>query len=257
MATDSGTQVKALDNTLDLLDALRRRRGAGVTELVDDVDLSKSAVYKHLSTLEARGYVVRTDDNKYDLGLPWLTYGGYARNRLLPVQRIQTAVRELANETEELVIFSTLVDGASMPVYHARGEHAVTTDSYAGARLPVHCTATGKSILATMDDRAAEVLDDIELTARTSNTITDRSAFESELARIRERGFSLEDEERIDGMRGIGAAIRNETTGEVLGALALTGPSHRVEGERFRETFPKLVANRAREIELNITYEGG
>lgn len=257
MPSESGTRVKALDNALDILDAITELHGAGVTELAEEVDITKSAIYKHLATLEERGYVVRTADNKYDLGLPWLKYGGYARNRRVPIQRIQTAVRELANETGELVIFSTLSGNASMPLYHARGEHAVTTDSYAGVKLPLHCTATGKAILAAMGDRAGEVLDEIDLLGRTANTITDRDALQSELEQIRTQGYSLEDQERIDGMRGIGAAITNETTGDVLGALALTGPSHRIEGDRFRESYPKLIANRAREIEINITYESG
>lgn len=257
MAAESEKRVKALDNALDILDAIVARQGAGITELADDVNISKSAIYKHLSTLEARGYVVRTEGKKYDLGLPWLTYGGYARNRQLPLQRIQAAIQELANETEELVVFSTLIDNSSMPTYHARGEHAVTTDSYTGTKLPVHCTASGKAILSAMDDRADAVLDAVELTASTDNTITNRADIDAELEATRNRGYSLEDEERIEGMRGIGAAIQNETTGEVLGAIALTGPTHRVEGERFHESFPKLIANRAREIEINITYEGG
>lgn len=256
MPAESGKRVKALENALDIVDAIARRHGAGVTEIADEVGISKSAVYKHLTTLERRGYVVQTDDRKYDLGLPWLTYGGYARNRSLPIQRIQTVVPELATKTGELVLFSTLVNDASVPLYHARGEHAVTTDSYAGVELPLHCTATGKAILAVMGDRADPILDAITLDACTENSLTTRSELEADLERIRERGFSLDDEERIEGMRGIGAAIANETTGEVLGAIALTGPSHRVGGERFYETIPELVANRAREIEINVTYEG-
>jgi len=255
MPAKSGKRVKALDNAMDIVDAITRLQGAGVTELSEEVGISKSAVYKHLSTLERRGYVVRTIDQKYDLGLPWLTYGGYARNRALPIQRIQTVVRELATETGELVLFSTLVNNSSMPLYHARGEHAVTTDSYAGVELPLHCTATGKAILAAMGDRANPVLDQIDLDRCTDNTHTTRSELDGDLDRIREHGYSLEDEERIDGMRGVGAAITNEKTGEVLGAIALTGPTHRVNGEWFRESIPNLLANQAREIELNITYE--
>ena len=121
MPAESEKRVKALENALDIVDAIQQRHGAGVTELADEVGISKSAVYKHLSTLERRGLVVKTDDRRYDLGLPWLTYGGYARNHLLPLQRIQTVVRELATETGELILFSTLVNNSSMPLYHARG----------------------------------------------------------------------------------------------------------------------------------------
>lgn len=256
MQDESGKRVKSLENALDIVDAITRLRGAGVTELAREVDISKSAIYKHLSTLERRGYVVRIDEKKYDLGLPWLTYGGYARNRMVPLHRIQGVLRELANETGELILFSALVNDASMPLYHARGEHAVTTDSFAGVQLPLHCTATGKAILAVLGDRADPVLDRIELEAYTENTLTDRAELEADLERTREQGYSLEDEERIEGMRGVGAAITNEMTGEVLGAIALTGPSHRVDDERFEESLPLLVANQAREIEINVTFEG-
>jgi DNA-binding IclR family transcriptional regulator len=257
MADTSPERVKALNHTLDILNAMADLNGASVTELAEEVGISKSAIYKHLTTLEQWGYVVQLANDRYDLGIQWLRYGGYARDRLFPLQRIQTAIRELANETEELVLFSTLTNGASMPIYHVRGEHAVKTDSYAGIRLPVHCTATGKAILAAMGEQAAAILDGIELTAHTENTITDRASFENDLAEIRDQGFALEDQERIEGMRGIGAAIKNETTEEILGALAVTGPTHRIKDERFTRRFPEMIANRAREIEINITYKRG
>lgn len=256
MPDETGKRVKSLETALDIVDAIIRLRGAGVTELAEEVDVSKSAIYKHLSTLEQQGFVVRIDERKYDLGLPWLTYGGYARNRRVPLHHIQSVLRELASETGELILFSTLVNDTSMPLYHARGEHAVTTDSYAGVRLPLHCTASGKAILAVMEERAHPILDRLELEEYTENTLTDRAELEADLDRTRDQGYSLEDEERIEGMRGIGAAITNEMTGEVLGAIALTGPSHRVDDQRFEESLPLLLANRAREIGINITFEG-
>lgn len=257
MGNSSANRISAVETTFAILDALVDLRGAGVTELAEAVDISKSAVYKHLATLEERGFVVQTENNTYQVGIYPLTYGGYARNQLFPFQRIQTAVRELATKTDELVLFSTLTDTVSMPLYHARGEHAVTTDSYPGARLPVHCTASGKAILAAMGERAEPVLSEADLSRQTQNTIIDRAELEEQLTQVRERGYSLEDEERIDGMRGIGAPITDETTGDVLGALALTGPTHRIKDEQFEDTLPELLANRAREIEINITYEHG
>lgn len=254
-AANRNDRIKAVHNTLQLLELILELDGAGITELAESAHMSKSAIYKHLSTLEDHGYIIQMEDGTYDLSLRWLRFGGYARRQQTPLLRLQTAVRELANETDELVLFSTYSNDRSMPLYHARGEYAVTTDSHAGVELPLHCTATGKAMLAAMGTDAKGVLDRIELTSETENTITDPEVLLNELTEIREQGFALEDQERIEGMRGIGAAVTNERTDEVLGAIALTGPTHRVEGERFRDTFPKLIANRAREIEINITYE--
>jgi DNA-binding IclR family transcriptional regulator len=255
MTAQGSSGVNALDNALDILQALTASGGAGVTELASQVDVSKSAVYKHLATLERRGYVVRDDDGTYDVGLRWLTVGGYARQRVASFHRVQRSTWEMADETGELVLFSTRVDDASMPLYHARGERAVTTDSYTGLALPLHCTATGKAILAALGDRREPILDRLAFAPHTANTITDREAFEADLERTARRGYSLEDEERIDGMRGIGVPVTNGRTGEVLGAFALTGPAHRIDGERFTESFPELLVNRAREVEINVTYE--
>lgn len=254
-AADRNDRIKAVHNTLHLLNTIVELDGAGITDLADHADISKSAVYKHLSTLEDHGYVVQLADGTYDLSLRWLRFGGYARKQQTPLHRLQTTVWELANETDELVVFSACSNDQSMPVYHARGEQAVTTDSYAGIELSLHCTASGKAMLAAMGAEVSQVLDRIELTEETANTITDREMLLDELEEIRDQGFALEDQERIEGMRGIGAAVTNERTDEVLGAIALTGLTHRVEGERFHDTFPKLIANRAREIEINITYE--
>jgi DNA-binding IclR family transcriptional regulator len=255
MTTDTEARVKSVDNALDVLDAIVELNGAGVTELADRLEISKSAIYKHLSTLEARGYVVRTENDDYDLSFRWLRFGGYGRKRVPSLQRIQTATRELANETDELLLFATFSNNSSMSLYHSRGEKAVVTDSYTGKDLPLHCTASGKAMLAAMGPDAEPVLDEIELSRHTDNTITDRAELVDELETIRQQGFALEDQERIDGMRGIGAAVTDEHTGEVIGAFALTGPAHRVEGEKFREKYPKLLVNRARELEINITYE--
>ena len=123
MADTSSERVKALNHTLDILNAMADLNGASVTELAEEVGISKSAIYKHLTTLEQRGYVVRLADDRCDLGIQWLRYGEYARDRLFPLQRIQTTMRELANETEELVLFSTLTNGASMPIYTLRHDY--------------------------------------------------------------------------------------------------------------------------------------
>lgn len=256
MSTDGPARIKTLDHTLDILDALVELDGGGVSRIAERVDLSKGAVHKHLATLADRGYLVRGPGDTYDLSVSWLRYGGYARSRSFPIQRVQTAVWDIATETGELALFSTLSGGASMPVYHARGEHAVTTDSYSGNELPVHCTASGKAMLAAADD-PEQILAGTTLRARTERTVTDRATLRQDLEEIRAQGFALEDQERIDGMRGIGVAVTNDLTGEVLGSVAITGPTHRIQGERFHEQFPQLVRNRVRELELNVTHERG
>lgn len=255
MVQRTASRIKTLDHTFELLEVIMRHQGAEMATIADEVDMSKSSVYKHLSTLQDLGYVVHGDNNTYDLSLNWLKFGGYARHQHYPVHHIQTAIGEIAQLTGELCLFSIRHGTSSVPIYHARGEHAVTTDSYIGLELPLHCTASGKAMLAALGDEADPILDQLELTPETDSSVTERDDLEAELEAICERGYSLEDQERIKGMRGIGTAVRNEHTHELIGAIAITGPVHRIDDEQFREKLPELIANRAREMGINITYE--
>lgn len=255
MGTDRADGVKAIGTTLEILRVLRETNGAGVTEVANELDVSKSTVHDHLATLRDRGFVEK-NGTTYDLGLSWLRFGGHARDNLELFQHAQVPVLELAQETEELALVSAYHRMQSIPIYHARGAKAVTTDSYAGLELPIHCTATGKAMLAALSDADVEtILDSVTLEAHAKNTIVDKGELWAEIERTRERGYSLDDEERIDGLRGIGAAVTHESTGTVLGGLAITGPTHRIDGDRYTEEYPQLVANMAREIEINIRYQ--
>ncbi|AGN01233.1 transcription regulator [Salinarchaeum sp. Harcht-Bsk1] len=248
-------RVKAIGTALEILEILRDANGARVTEVADELGVSKSTVHDHLATLRERGFVER-DGDRYVVGLRWLRFGGHARDDLELFQHGQIPATNLARETEELSVLSAFYGTNSVPVYQARGSKAVTTDSYPGLELPIHATATGKAMLANLSTETFEaVLDEIDLDRHAKNTIVDEDELREDVQRTRERGFSLDDEERIDGMRGIGAPITHEGSGEVLGALAMTGPTHRVRGERFREEYPQLVSNVAREIEINVTHQ--
>lgn len=255
MNQPASDRVKSIGTTLAVLEELRARNGAGVSEVAEALDVSKSTVHDHLATLLERGFVEK-EGEVYNVGLRWLRFGGHARDTNQLFRQAQIPVLELAQETEELALVSAYYRGSSMPIYHARGSKAVTTDSYAGLELPLYCTATGKAMLACLPpDEAEAVISDMKLTTHAKNTIVDKDELVEEIELTRERGYSLDDEERIDGLRGIGAGITREETGEVLGGLAITGPTHRIRGDRYSEEYPHLVSNMAREVEINITYQ--
>lgn len=255
MATSDEPRVQAVDHSLDVLEALERHRGAGLGTLDGDLDISKSTIYSHLTTLIDRGYVIR-DGDTYDLSLRFLRLGGYARRRHRLYRYARPAVDELAEELGELVAASTISNNYSVPVYQSRGERAVTTDSHVGHELPLHCTATGKAMLGALSQHSREgLVETLSLTPSTPASITDRSALLDELELIADQGYATDDEERIEGMRGVGVAISDIQTGIVVGALGMTAPVHRLDDQRFTETYPRLVSDVAREVEINITYD--
>lgn len=247
--------VRAVEHTLTVLEALKQLDGARVSELDARLDLSKSTIHNHLATLRHNGYVVK-EGNTYYVGLRWLGFGGYARDRLKLYRTAKPTVDELANQTQELALVTTEETGRSIYLYQARGQRAVTTDSYLGIELPMHCTGTGKAMLGALpDEQVDRILDTHGLPERTPNTITDRETLFEELATVHEQGHALDDGERIEGMRGIGVPLRGEETGKLFGALSITGPANRIKGEYFRTELPELLRRAAREIEINMSFQ--
>lgn len=248
------TTVGAVENALTVLEALVSLDGAGVTELAAELSLSKSTIHNHLQTLSKRGYVSR-DGTEYRVGLGAVTLGGYVRDHHKLYLVGWSAVNRVAEETGELALVTTEHRGHTLYLYQARGQGAVTTDSYLGIRKQPHCTGTGKAMLSRMaPDRVERLLEEHPLTQRTENSLTDRDTLTRELAEIRETGVAFDDEERILGMRAVASPITDRESGEVVGALSVTGPTSRVKGDWFREEFPEIVKRNAEMVEVDYTY---
>lgn len=75
----------------------------------------------------------------------------------------------------------------------------------------------------------------------------------AELEMIRERGYAMDDAERVDGMRCIGAPIVDQND-EVLGAVSVSAPMSRMHDDRFENEIPRRVRSTANVIEVNMTY---
>jgi DNA-binding IclR family transcriptional regulator len=252
-AGEGGTVIQSVDTTLRVLEALNDVGTMGVTELAGALDLPKSTVHNHLTTLERRDYVVRENDG-YHLGCRFLEFASKTRERQ-PIYRIaRDEVTELAEETGELA--GLIVEEHCMGVFlhRAKGRQAVHIDTHEGKRIYLHGAALGKAMLAFMPEpRVREVVETRGLPALTDRTITDEATLFEELDRIREEGVAFDDEERIRGLRSVAVPVRTDD-GSVIGAISVAGPTSRLEGDRFREDLPQRLLSAANVIELNITY---
>lgn len=246
--------VGALKTGLEVLEYLRTEGGATLTELAADLPYAKSTLHRHLSTLQEEGYVVKTG-NQYDVSLRLFDLVAYKRERN-PMFIVGRAVADaLAQRVDERVSMVVPERGRAVKCYIAESSRSVMTDARLGLSMYMHCTADGKAILANKDlDYVDRVIDDIGLKRQTDNTITNRDRLLEELEEIKERGVSLDNQERLPGVRGISAPVVDKESGDVYGGFGITGPATRLEGETFHETYPTQVRRAADEIELNIQY---
>lgn len=245
--------VSTVDTAFEILETLHANDGATLTALADELGLAKSTVHRHLQTLHHRKYVVR-QGNRYYLSLRFLEFGKHVQTRKRGYLMARDKVKELAEETGERAQFMVEEHGLAVYVHRETGSHAVRTDPGIGKRIPLHTTSAGKSILAHLpDERVERIFDQYGLTAATEYTETDPEALFEEFERIRERGYSVNRQENIEGLRALGTTVRDER-GDILGAISVSGPSHRMSGTLFEEELPNLLLGTANELELNIVH---
>ena len=245
-------EIQTIKNMFRIVEILMERDGARVTEIASELDLAKSTVHQQLGTLYSRGYVVK-ENGEYHVGLKFLTIGEYARQRREWSQLAKQMVAQLADETDERAQFLVEENGRAIYLYTTAGERAVKADRQSGKVRYLHSSAGGKAILAHMDrERVEEVIDQWGLPAETDQTITDRDELFAELEATRERGYSINKQESIEGLWSIGVPV--VVSDDVVGSFSISGPRHRMEKDWFHEELPNLLLGTANELEIKIEY---
>lgn len=251
--TQNAQQVKSLKTGFLIVEALENLDRPGVTELAEETGVAKSTVHNHLATLVDNGYVIK-EGTEYHLGLKFLTHGGRKRDEMELYKIARPELRELAQETGELVNLVTEEDGRGVYLDLKRGENAVNLDSYLGKREYLHSTAVGKTILSYRPDNFVDqVIDRHGLPQETENTVSTSEELFDILESIQDRGFALDNEERLRGLCCVAAPITDDD-GYALGALSISGPKKRMQPDRLENELADRVTQVANVIEVNLAY---
>jgi len=196
-----------------------------LAEIANGVGLSKSTVHRLLATLVRHDYVAQDPATKrYRLGLAFLSFGHRVVERLEVRRHALRVMRALAEETGEAVHLNVLAGTGALCVEEVVGPNGATLGSNVGVVLPLHAVATGKCFLAWMDEPArSALLDRLDFAPITDHTIRDRATLEAELARVRQRGYAVNDEETYPGVRYTAAPVF-DAQGDVAAAISLGAP---------------------------------
>jgi len=251
MGKSAKNPVRTTEKSLQIISELNRVGEARVTTLASELEMGKSAIHNHLTTLEEHGYVIKDAETKtYRLSLKFLDIGGQIRSEKDVYKVAEPKIHELADASGELVHLVVEEDGKGVYLCRAKGERAVDLDTYVGCRHHMHSTAFGKAILSHLPtERVDEIIDRHGLPKVTPQTITSRDELLDELERTRERGFAVDDEERLEGLRCIAAPIRFES--DVIGAISVSGPTARINDDWESNEFVTQLRRVANVIELN------
>lgn len=241
---DRKTGVQSVERALDLLEALGSAgRSLSVTELTAMTGLPAGTIHRLLRTLVDRGYAHQLLNRRYTIGGRAARMSANA-NALLGL-RAQPALRELASELGETANLATLSMDSAEYVSQVAGTHSMRMFTEVGHRVPLHSTGVGKALLSQLpDETAMKLLGRAGMRRFTPATIVDPERMLTELSRIRDRGFAVDEAEMELGVRCVAVPF---TAGGRF-AVSISGPTLRMTDELVERAASALtlVAHRLR-----------
>ncbi|MGV6873381.1 HTH-type transcriptional regulator BhcR [Pseudochelatococcus sp. B33] len=236
LSAQPASTIQALDRALDVLEALAAHGGVTLTELAVHLGQSAATMHRVLATLEQRQYVESDPERQeWFIGPEAFRLGSAFLRRTNIVERSRSVMRELMVRTGETSNLGIERDGDVLFVSQVETHETIRAFFPPGTRAPLHASGIGKALLSAFED---ERLEAFIRTARfdrfTDKTITTAERLREDIRTTRQRGYSLDDEERTVGMRCVAASILN-SHGEAVAGISISGPTIRMPDTRIRE----------------------
>jgi DNA-binding IclR family transcriptional regulator len=219
--------VPALERAFDVLELFLEDPELSAPEITAKLGLPRTSVHELVGTLAARNYLTPAgrDGNSFRLGVRCLQLGSAYSERLDLIREGQRVAEDIVEQCNETVHIG-LLDGTDV-LYVAKvdSSHPVRMVSAVGRRLPAHCTAVGKAMLAELPrTRITELYTHVNLTAMTENSITTRKALRRELdAIVAQGGLAHEYCESNEAVACVAAPI-HDRSGTVSAAMSIAVP---------------------------------
>jgi len=214
--------------------------GLGVSELSKKLGLGKSTVHGITMGLEALGVLVRDPvEKKFNLGytLLELSQRAYGRIQLRDVAR--APLRQLMEKVGETVFLGVLNGDHVTILDMVESNNDMKITSPPGTRLPLLAAATGKVFLAQLEEKQSkEIVQRMGLSRFTSKSILDPKKFMKEVEETKKKGYAIDDEEYMLGVRAIAAAI--QTNNPPVAAIWLVGFSSGLTDQKMERIIPEI-----------------
>lgn len=239
--------IAAVDRALLVLETLAEHPRQGVTALAKRLGLTKTIVFRLLSTLEARGFVVREGDQPlYSLGYRMGVLGERAGQQNLLLAAARPVMERLREETAENINLMGREGLQSLVIATLAGRHAIRIFAQAGRLGPLHAGGGSMVMLAFAPHSVRNAVISGPLHAYTPATITDPTVLIERIEAIRAQDWNIAVNDLDEGAFSVAAPIR-DTAGAVIAAISVAGAVARLDDER-RRLYLDLVRAAAAEI---------
>jgi IclR family acetate operon transcriptional repressor len=227
--------VPAVDGMLDIVEFLAQAdHPCGVTELSRKLNLTNNLIFRIMKKMEARGYVVADSASAYQLGPAFFSLGMKLHASFDLRRQSRAFLEELCRKTGETCQIQ-VPDGDRMltvDVVTPQKDYFLTV--LPGSRTYYHANAYGKCVMAYMPQEQLTKILSGELPKLTDNTETNPAKIMQELETVRTTGLAYDQEEYLNGIHCIGAAVFN-ACGEAVAGVGMTGLSNRQQRQSLKE----------------------
>lgn len=216
-------------------------RPLSLAELTQLLGLPKGTVHRLCTNLTATGFLARdADERMFTVGpsLRRLAFDTLNHGTLRGLRH--SVLTSLVRDVGETCNFTTLegTEVLYLDRVEARWPLRLTID--VGAHVPLHCTASGKLLLAFLPKRQRDtVIKRIPLTRMTPATITDPEVLRTECDVIVERDYARDAEEFVAGLNAVSVPVRDKE-GMVRATIAVHAPTARMTMEQAESRLPLL-----------------
>ncbi len=229
----------------------------GIADMAEELDLGRSTTHRYAMTLVTLGYLEQGPSRKYRLSSRVSDFGLSLLDSMVVRRVAREHLKELRARTGRTAGLGVL--GGTEVTYIDRwrgsrqGQYAVDVGVGLGTRLPVHCSAAGKALLARLPEaEQRELIGKLRLSKRGPKTIVTKTALRAELERIAaDGGLAVEDEELLAGRRAI-AVVVVDGEGGAIAAIDLAVPEPAYARERLLKDLGPRVAATARRITVAL-----
>ncbi|KIX11532.1 IclR family transcriptional regulator [Dethiosulfatarculus sandiegensis] len=225
-----------------------------VSKLAKQVDLPVTTVHGLMQTLEEEGFLEQDPQTRsYSLGQMMNIMGAVQRSTLELNQKAEVPINYLAKQTGLEGRVGVFYNDAVVLTFNTGHLASTMGIAYTGPIKPTFCSAMGRAILAYMTEEEVDAhLKRVQLVSYTPKTETDPQAIRRELAKTRERGYSLELQEVALHQEAVGAPVFGPG-GVPVGAICLLGEPRKISGADL-EGLGQAVMNTADHISTYLGF---
>jgi IclR family acetate operon transcriptional repressor len=252
MTSSSARSRTALEKVVAVTEALANE--SRLTDIARVTNLPVSTAHRILQELVAVGWAREGRGRTYSLGARLLSLPARSSGNEELARLARPALRDLSARTGRTVHFALLEGDEAVYIDKIEGgRQAYAMKSRIGGSIPLHCTAIGKALLAAMsDEEVRAIAHRTGLPRLTERTITDPGDLIKHLATVRERGYSVDDEENETHTRCIGAAIVDHR-GDPIGGVSVSSLVFDLTGPEVRQMAPQVV-EAARQVSAGLAH---